>query len=210
MTADTHHVGALAHVWWWHRRLAEFLHRPLPFDILLLQEVFFTPCVPARFCQQERVVQHFEQLGYHVVRSPAMPMWRRFWKRKWTDSGLLIISKFPVERTGVLLFNDGIGLDRGAEKGCLFARIRVSETHAVNVFNCHLQVYCLLKKLGVFLPSKPFFPAGDQAPHGNGEQQRRVRLKQLREMKDFLNRMVTDSDDPWLLSVRSSHCLVLF
>lgn len=57
------------------------------------------------------------------------------------DSGLLILSRYPIIAAGALCFSDLSGTDRLAAKGVLYARIKVGikEDEYIHFFNTHLQ-----------------------------------------------------------------------
>ena len=64
-----------------------------------------------------------------------------FNRRKWTDSGLVIASKFPIIDSSSITFRAaGADLDAGAAKGVLQARVQTEVNQAFDIFNCHLQV----------------------------------------------------------------------
>lgn len=56
------------------------------------------------------------------------------------DSGLVILSKYPIVESGFMPFaNKGTGADLVAEKGCLWAKIELKKDVFVHVFNTHPQ-----------------------------------------------------------------------
>lgn len=148
------------------------------FDIIALQEVFATPAL-APFCRQRYLIRKMRAHGYtNIVQSRPLGMHRRVARRKWTDSGLLILSRLPIETQDDMLFPDeAIGLDAGATKGVVYARVRTVE-RALHVFNCHLQA----THTGV---------DGDYTS---------VRSRQLKALRDFITKKTFGTRDPWVLT----------
>eukprot|EP00040_Diaphanoeca_grandis_P024073 m.131929 g.131929 ORF g.131929 m.131929 type:complete len:1485 (+) comp29576_c0_seq2:313-4767(+) len=105
--------------------------------VLVLQELFATPFIPYG-CLQRQFITEMKKLNYFTVTSGRLQL-TQLLHGKWTDSGLVIFSKLPVEETHVLTFADGEGLDNSASKGALHARLRLAEGKFVDIFNCHLQ-----------------------------------------------------------------------
>ena len=82
------------------------------------------------------------------------------------DSGLLILSKFPIIAAGAFSFSDAEGTDRLANKGVVYARIKIgpSSDDYIHFFNTHLQ------------------------SHGYSE----TRFKNLKELMVFVSNIVAD------------------
>jgi hypothetical protein len=82
------------------------------------------------------------------------------------DSGLLILSRFPIIAAGAFSFSDAQGSDRLANKGVVYARIKIgpSNDDYIHFFNTHLQ------------------------SHGYGE----TRVKNLSEFLMFVSNVVAD------------------
>jgi len=93
------------------------------------------------------------------MKAPNPSVSELLFRFKWTDSGLLILSRFPITQTGHRIFRTAaMGVDAGASKGGIFACISVSENVQLSIFNCHLQgwlfcvacyVFRILLKLGL-------------------------------------------------------------
>lgn len=106
-----------------------------------------------------------------------------------TDSGLLILSKYPVLKSGSYTFTHrGTHMDAGASKGVIFALIKVGHANLL-VFNTHLQA------------------THSSSPHRVATSEGRdnfesIRYKQILELKNFINkqRHVNGRDVPWLLT----------
>jgi acyl-CoA synthetase (AMP-forming)/AMP-acid ligase II/endonuclease/exonuclease/phosphatase family metal-dependent hydrolase len=160
-------------------RIEQFVHQVAQkkFDIIALQEVFATPAL-APFCRQRYLIRKMRKLGYtNIVQSRPLGMHRRVARRKWTDSGLLILSRLPIETQDDMLFPESaIGLDAGATKGVVYARVRTVE-RALHVFNCHLQ-----------------------ATHTGEGDYASVRSQQLKALRDFITKKTFGTRDPWVLT----------
>jgi len=117
-----------------------------PYDVIILQEVFSSPYLPC-FCRQRALIRELRRLGYtYVARSPRPSCAAALCMLRWTDSGLLILSRLPISASDSMAFGTaGLSLDSGAAKGVVYARIQVtpptdsSPGHHLDVFNCHLQ-----------------------------------------------------------------------
>ena len=142
-----------------------------------MQEVFATPAL-APFCRQRYLIRAMRKLGYtNIVQSRPLGLHKRMARRKWTDSGLLILSRLPIETQDDMLFpEEGIGLDAGATKGVVYARVRTVE-RALHVFNCHLQ-----------------------ATHTGEGDYASVRSKQLKALREFITKKTFGTRDPWVLT----------
>jgi acyl-CoA synthetase (AMP-forming)/AMP-acid ligase II len=113
----------------------------------------------------------------NYVRSRPLGLHFRLTRRKWTDSGLLIFSRLPIEKQDDIVFSeDAIGLDAGASKGCLYACVRTVE-RTLHVFNCHLQ-----------------------ATHMSEADYAQVRSRQLSQLRDFITTKTFGTRDPWVLT----------
>jgi hypothetical protein len=67
------------------------------YDVLALQEVFASPFVPSHVCLQRKLLAELKRLGYLYTVTGPTPGWRQLiFRRKWTDSGLVIASRFPI------------------------------------------------------------------------------------------------------------------
>jgi hypothetical protein len=103
-----------------------------------------------------------------------------------TDSGLLILSKYPVLKSGSYTFTHrGAHMDAGASKGVIFALIKVGHANVL-VFNTHLQA----------THSSHRTATGYRANYES------IRYKQILELKNFINkqRHFNGRDVPWLLT----------
>ena len=165
--------------------LAQHAQRGGALHILALQEVFATAMSPF-VCYQASLLRRLRALGYtHAVHMPRPSLGDVAWRGKWTDSGLVIASKLPIIASDFLAFQGGRGLDAGAAKGVIWARVQVPGRPAsstapvcVDVFNCHLQ-------------------ATHTGPVGGYQH---VRAGQVQEMMAFIRRVTHGSAHPWLLT----------
>ena len=90
--------------------------------------------------------------GYECVYSPMTSKMFTF-----CDSGLAIYTKYTVLKTLFCPFTNSKYTDRVAEKGVLYAKLRVSSTECIHVFNTHTQ-------------------------SGNRKSEQKVRLSQIEEL----------------------------
>lgn len=173
----------------WSRNL-----RNVGVDIIALQEVFSSPFLPM-FCYQRALIRRLRHLGYHHIVHPTRPPLRRMIGNSvWTDSGLIIASKYPVIEQAVYYFNNrGHGLDAGAQKGALFARVEIDKSLDlyVDVFNVHLQ-----------------------ATHNDGGPYAAIRKAQMFELVRFIKQRTSCFSYPYLLTgdfnldaIRTETCL---
>jgi len=157
------------------------------YDVVALQEVFATPILPTvvatQVCRQHRFITRAKEIGFHFCVTAPAPSYTEMLRRwKWTDSGLVILSRYRICAQGFQTFkNQGSHIDRGATKGCLWARVRLPEAtdKFLLVFNCHLQATHTTK---------------DTAHY------HRIRDDQLREMKVFMEGVLFQyCSDPYVI-----------
>lgn len=115
------------------------------YDVLVLQECFGSPFIPC-FCRQKLLIARLRRCGYRwIAKTPAPSLDTMIRRRRFTDSGLLIASRLPIVQSDFFTFSTaGLSLDKGASKGVLYARVKLTDAtsgkdHYVDVFNCHLQ-----------------------------------------------------------------------
>jgi endonuclease/exonuclease/phosphatase family metal-dependent hydrolase len=148
------------------------------YDLLVLQEVFSSRFFPGG-CRQERLVEKLRQAGYiYSTRSEPPSLRSLFARGKYTDSGLLILSRFPIVESAFVKFEHSSGLDSGASKGALFAKVKFG-ARTLMVFNTHLQ-----------------------ASHTSGDAKHsQIRLLQLRALVRFIKEHThTSPGCPWVLA----------
>eukprot|EP00928_Gymnodinium_smaydae_P075798 TRINITY_DN58812_c0_g1_i1.p1 TRINITY_DN58812_c0_g1~~TRINITY_DN58812_c0_g1_i1.p1 ORF type:complete len:704 (+),score=76.32 TRINITY_DN58812_c0_g1_i1:80-2191(+) len=143
-------------------------------DVLAIQELFGTPFLPC-LCQQRRFIERMASLGYSAVTSSRPKMRALLSTGKWTDSGLVVFSRLPIAVSGELAFEAGTGLDAGASKGAIWARVRLAAGKFLDVFNCHLQ-----------------------ATHSGDGDFEAVRRRQLTSLRQFIT--VRSGSQPYVLT----------
>ncbi|KAI8588531.1 Endonuclease/exonuclease/phosphatase [Geranomyces variabilis] len=120
-----------------NERLALFTARAIDmFDIMAMSETFGTLT-----SRRARLVD--------AAAARGMPYWahgpeRNWWRGKFVDSGLLVMSRYPIVKTDTIEYVVGEGPDAWAAKGILYAQIAVAdaktrETSRVHLFLSHLQ-----------------------------------------------------------------------
>lgn len=84
------------------------------------------------------------------------------------DSGLLIISRYPIVKSQLFPYDSGTGFDRFSEKGVLYAKIKINDQF-INVFNTHTQA-------------------------GNSLEETTIRWKQIRSLIRIINNTVINNE----------------
>lgn len=100
------------------------------FDIISLQEIFGFLNRRKDYC-----IQQASQLGFKYYTTIAS----HWMSLKPIDSGLLILSKYPIVDTDQHIFSKGTHVDGWTTKGSLFARILLPNNTHLLLFNAHLQ-----------------------------------------------------------------------
>ena len=112
-------------------RLAEMLrHHLANFDIVCFQEVFGT-----FHFRCHHLVRQARKLGFIYSAVPISPP---FFSRQFMDSGLVVLSRFPITSVSFIPFQAQIYSDQFAAKGFQHCRIVVGG-RVVNVLNTHVQ-----------------------------------------------------------------------
>ncbi|KNC98168.1 uncharacterized protein SPPG_06573 [Spizellomyces punctatus DAOM BR117] len=105
------------------------------FDIMALSETFGT-----FNSRRERLVDAAAERG---LRYWAHGNERNWWKGTFVDSGLLVLSRFPIIKTETILYQGAYGPDRYAAKGVLYTQILLDDTPdrktRLHLFTSHLQ-----------------------------------------------------------------------
>eukprot|EP00906_Rhabdomonas_costata_P033707 RCo047481 len=110
-------------------RLRYFCDEVMPrYDVLCLSEVWkaYFPVLPCMnrcldsFRRPERLLEAAKAHGFdYVVRSAAPTLWSgKIW-----DSGLMILSRYPILKSSTMVFSSGLGAERLLANGALYARI---------------------------------------------------------------------------------------
>jgi endonuclease/exonuclease/phosphatase family metal-dependent hydrolase len=114
-----------------NQRLRVFLERILAcYDVVVLQEV-----CGAFTLRRRKLVQSARQLGFHFHVVPKAP---HLFSKKTMDSGLVVLSRYPILACGHLTFSHAAYADQWMAKGALYAKIEYART-VLHVFNVHLQ-----------------------------------------------------------------------
>ena len=111
-------------------RLLEFIDRLDDFDIVCLQEMFGTFTSRQNILISEAVKKGF--FFYHSTDTPN-PISTHF-----IDSGLVILSRFPIVVKDFTAFSYGVLSDQLAKKGILYTQIEVNNTN-LHLLTTHLQ-----------------------------------------------------------------------
>jgi endonuclease/exonuclease/phosphatase family metal-dependent hydrolase len=100
------------------------------YDVVCLNEAFqFGSNIVANF------VKAADAIGFkYVVSGHTVPIL----SRKVLDSGVLILSKYPITKTDATVYEQGCSYDAFAAKGAVYARVNIGERN-VHVFATHLQ-----------------------------------------------------------------------
>lgn len=100
------------------------------YDIVCFQEMFQTLSFRA-----EDMIAIAIRKGFHYW-ATSKPI--SFWGSTPVDSGLLVISRFPILFSKFYSFNIGIFSDSSSDKGYLYCKIDING-EILHVFNLHLQ-----------------------------------------------------------------------
>lgn len=118
-----------------HERIADmFVHMFHDFDILCLQEVWGVAT-----CELKDVLICYAQKAGFIYHATNKAIDNQLSSRYLADSGLLILSRFPIIKTDFHRYSFGFGKDNDAKRSVLFCKIQIKEGVVINVFNTHLQ-----------------------------------------------------------------------
>lgn len=157
---DLIHIGRKEYVSERSKLLAEMIN---DYDVICLEEAFQ---------YGSHVVQDFVKLmkakGFlYAVSAKKVRLLSRFV----VDSGMLIMSKYPIEEIDTVEYTAGCSFDKLSAKGALYAKIKTGERSHIHVFTTHLQAtYSEIS-------AKDF----------------NVRMNQLRDLHEFMTRKVKDN-----------------
>jgi endonuclease/exonuclease/phosphatase family metal-dependent hydrolase len=111
-------------------------------SLLLLDQIrdYDVVCLNEAFQFGSHIVDTFvnksEDFGFrYVVSGATVPLL----SRKVLDSGVLILSKYPILVTDAVVFEDGCSYDSFAAKGAVYAQIGVGRDRRIHIFASHLQ-----------------------------------------------------------------------
>jgi len=159
-------------------RLAYFCERVIhSYDIICLQEFFAYGS-----SRQSKFLAYAKNAGFEY----SLTLSSKNLINTSVDSGLVIISRYPIIKSERLTFKRGIKTDRFYSKGALYARILCSPNKEINVFNTHLQS-------GI---------SNNNNTDGVNLSDALVvtRCKQLMALKSFIDSCTEDSNGPILLA----------
>ncbi|OUM62776.1 hypothetical protein PIROE2DRAFT_61696 [Piromyces sp. E2] len=159
-------------------RLAYFCERIIhSFDIICLQEFFAYGS-----SRQSKFLAYAKNAGFEY----SLTISSKNLLNTSIDSGLVIISRYPIIKSERLTFKRGIKTDRFYSKGALYARILCSPNKEINLFNTHLQsgISNSNNSDGVNLSDALVV----------------TRCKQLMALKSFIDSCTDDSNGPILLA----------
>jgi len=114
-----------------NERLKEFINHIDKYDIISLQEMF---CL-ANNRQRVLLNAAFEK-GFHYCAESVRASW---YTAKFIDAGLLILSKYPILESDGYIYRSGNQIDGWAAKQVIYAKIQITGTFFLHVFNTHLQ-----------------------------------------------------------------------
>jgi endonuclease/exonuclease/phosphatase family metal-dependent hydrolase len=154
-----------------YARTSAFLQHIPKYDILGLQEVW-SP-------RYQQVESFAKQKGYHVVGSAQAPLQSIAGLRIF-GGGLMIMSKYPIETTREAIFDKGVASDGFVRKGILYAKVKVSSSSYVHVFNTHMQ-------------ASYGYEFAENDPYAL------IRKKQIQKIVAFIAKIALDDDHPIIM-----------
>lgn len=115
-------------------RLTDILTKIANYDIICFQELFSKANKRRKFMCQNASKIGFKYISY--VKTPVM-----FKKKLFPiiDSGLVILSKYPIIDTDFCRYQHACGADKMADKGCLYSKFFLNPNLSALVFNTHPQ-----------------------------------------------------------------------
>lgn len=136
------------------------------FDIVLLQEVY--GCLNFR-CQH--LIKKAKHCGLEYVYCNNYPT---IFSRHIIGDALLILSRYPIIKTDSISFTQYVSYDSVMEKGCIYAKLLISPTLSIHVFNTHLQ--------------------STSAKYDSTAE--RIQAEQLHQIRSFINDKTKDDTSP--------------
>ena len=111
-------------------RLNDFLEQLQNFDIICFQELFTT-----LNDRKHKMIREGAKVGLRFYASPRVPS---FFSKYLTDSGLLILSRYPILENEFYEYFINVSGDAPSNKGVLYAKIKINDNFLF-LFNTHLQ-----------------------------------------------------------------------
>jgi endonuclease/exonuclease/phosphatase family metal-dependent hydrolase len=115
---------------WKNERLDDFISIIHNYDIICLQELF-----GQWNNRKEYFLRKASQQGFFFFINTGTPL---FTSKYVIDSGLLIISRFPIQLSGYHEFYWGVEIDSVVRKGVIYAKIQIKDCF-LHLFTTHLQ-----------------------------------------------------------------------
>ena len=112
-------------------RIADFIEKIDNFDIICFQELFTT-----LNDRKHKMIREGSKRGLKYYTAPKVPS---FFSKYLVDSGLLIISRYPIVDNDFYEYYINISGDSPTEKGVLYAKIEIKKDVYLFLFNTHLQ-----------------------------------------------------------------------
>ena len=112
-------------------RLKDFIDQLKNFDIICFQELFTT-----LNDRKHRMIREGATQGLKYYLAPKVPS---FFSKYLVDSGLLILSRYPIIEHDFYEYFLNVSGDATTNKGVLFAKIEIKKNKFLFLFNTHLQ-----------------------------------------------------------------------
>jgi endonuclease/exonuclease/phosphatase family metal-dependent hydrolase len=184
-----------------NERLALFIQELNNYDIIAMQEMF-----ELMNGRQEQLIAAAREAGFaYALRGK----WPSFFHTKFVDSGLLILSRYPILRHDFHIFQQGALIDKFSAKQVMYAEIALGSTR-LHLFTAHTQATYALYDNGAPSSGNAFYDFGQNLLGISGGQSAakecdRARESQFREIRNFVDRIL----DGGRVLDDSSHVAVL-
>lgn len=115
---------------WKDERLADFIKILDNFDVICLQEMF------SSFCnRKQELIKYANKSGLFFYCEPPCPS---FFSKYLVDSGLILLSRFPITEKEFCPYTYNILSDSLGQKGILYVKVKVGDTNLC-LFSTHMQ-----------------------------------------------------------------------
>lgn len=116
---------------WMRLRSKLLLEKIESYDVVCLEEGFqFGSDIAKNF------IEGAKSLGFKYVLTSKLPP---IYTHQVIDSGLIILSKFPIIESDTIRYTVFCGVDSFAAKGSIYAKIQLDSKNHVHLFSTHLQ-----------------------------------------------------------------------
>ena len=167
-------------------RMVDIIPKLAAYDICCFQELFCKANKRRSKICKAAVGLNLKYSAY--VKAPSNVLKFKF---PIIDSGLVILSRFPIIDSDFRRFKAAWGWDRFADKGCLYAKVWITKEFIVHVFNTHPQA-----GYGDWLEAVDIKET-DPERYGKIIKTYLVRMDQFCECRRFIEEKVAKSDaDP--------------